>query len=151
EEQVAKLSELENIISEQTQKETEFVQGFTRRANDLSGLTEEIEVAQGVEKKISADIEMLNVEMAGGKRVTVHTDPYVTKRESAAIKTAGVAGGAGFLAVVAAISLLEFLARRVNSVSEVARGLRLPVVGTLPLVRSRGGVLSKGPGAAEST
>jgi len=50
--------------------------------------------------------------------------------------------------VVVGISLLEFFARRVSTVGDVSGGLRLPVVGTLPLVNARG-FGARGSGAAQ--
>jgi polysaccharide biosynthesis transport protein len=46
----------------------------------------------------------------------------------------GMAGLGGFVVIIAGIVWLEFLARRISSTTEVANGLRMRVIGTLPLM-----------------
>ena len=154
EDQVAKLSELESILSKRADERMDRVQqgNFTRKAtSDLSGLNEEIERIGGTAKKFSNEVDALKVESNARARVTPMDESYVTKREGMGLKIGAFAGLGGFLAVVCGLTFLEFRARRVNNVSDVALGLRLPVVGTMPLVRRRSGASLKGQGnAAES-
>jgi capsular exopolysaccharide synthesis family protein len=61
--------------------------------------------------------------------------PYLVKHEALGLKVASLAGVGVFLVVALGISYIEFRYRRLNDVGEVTRGLRLPVVGTIPIVQ----------------
>ena len=145
EDQVAKLSELESVLNKRADEREEFVRNFTKKAtSDLSGLNEEIEQTGAMAKKFSNEVAALKVESNAPARISSRDDSYVTKHEGTGLKTGAMAGVGGFLAIVCGITLLEFVSRRVNHLDDVSQGLRLPVVGTMPLVRRRSSVSLKG-------
>jgi capsular exopolysaccharide synthesis family protein len=105
----------------------------------LDGINDDIKVLQTAQEKIAAESLALETETGAPPRIAIMDQPYSVKRDTIAMKMAVGAGVVGFLVIIAGVSFLEFLSRRVNTVADVARGLRLPVVGTLPLVKSRAG------------
>jgi capsular exopolysaccharide synthesis family protein len=112
-----------------------------KKTNDLEGEKEQKAMVEDAAKKVGTEIEALKVEIQAPQRVRKMNgeESYVVKHEGSGPRTAAIAGAGSFAFVLLGVSYLEFRTRRVRDVTEVSRGLRLPVVGMLPLVRSRSG------------
>jgi capsular exopolysaccharide synthesis family protein len=133
----AQLEQLDALLKKRLEAKDNNLRKFGRNAQDLEILSDDIATLTDIVHKLGKDKEALKVEMNASPRVAPREDSYVVKRDSIALKYAAGAGAAGFLVVVLGISLLEFFARRVSTVGDVSGGLRLPVVGTLPLINAR--------------
>jgi capsular exopolysaccharide synthesis family protein len=99
-------------------------------------------------KRAAKEREATRVELDAPSRITKMDDPYMVKRDGMGLKAAGGAALAGFLLGALGIAFLEFRSRRVSDLSEVSRGLSLPIMGTLPLVRVRAPVKNAQSGHA---
>jgi capsular exopolysaccharide synthesis family protein len=138
----------ENMLTELTKLADEKagqIRFIGDREFDLDAMNNDIKRLQGFVDKFRNEQEALRVEISAPARVNpVVDESYVVKNDYLGLRYGAGAGLAGFLVVVVGISLLEFQSRRVSTVNDVSGGLRLPVVGTLPLVNTRGPV--SGPG-----
>src|SRR5262249_46450714 len=86
------------------------------------------------------------VEIQAPRRITTLEDTAVEPNKSKRIQMAGL-GFCGVFGMIAfGIAWLEFRARKVSSGDEVAHGLRIPLLGSLPVLpeRARRGLLSPG-------
>lgn len=105
-------------------------------STDLDLLRQEAERSEAFVRLMWEQKERLEIELNGGKRDRVKV---LSKAEAAtiskplgrAMEAAGV-GLAGFLFGLAAVAFREARRGRIHHTADVARGLRLPVVGSLP-------------------
>ena len=104
---------------------------------NLEGLREEITLAQGLTKQLETEITKMIVEDEAPPRFDWSQEAIATKDTDGRIKKAGMAGAGVLVVLVFGVALLEFLQRRVTNVDEVARGLQINVVGTLPTMPDR--------------
>jgi capsular exopolysaccharide synthesis family protein len=126
-------AELQVVLKERGEK-------FESIGTSTLGLQRALEEKERLDpfvKKAATEVEALKVESQAPPRIRRRGESYVVKRDGIALKAASGAGALGLLAVVFGVSLLEFRSRRVSDVKEVSEGLRLPVVGTMPLMRSK--------------
>jgi capsular exopolysaccharide synthesis family protein len=137
---------------------------LTKVIQDLNGETNEVgknsfemvlartetEEQDKVVRRLGSEIQALSIELMAPPRARPLDEAIATK-VNAPKKRLLLAGGAGALGLglaLLAVAFWEFLARRVRSVDEVACGLGVRLVGTLPAVPARGRgvpVLLNGP------
>ena len=110
---------------------------------ELASLQKEILRDERIENQIADELSKIGVEEQSGedaaarislfrKADTPHS-PDMSKK----VRIVGLAGGGGLAVVVLGILWLDLRTRRINTLEEVAGGLRLPVLGLLPSVPRR--------------
>jgi succinoglycan biosynthesis transport protein ExoP len=137
EDKLAKLKRQEAVLQKMVDVKSSALDSFGKKTNIIEELSSEIASVEGLTKRLGDMIQQSDVENRAPERVTAYDDPFVTKRDGLAYKATPVAALAGFLIVALGVAYLEFRSRRLSDVSDVSRGLRLHVLGTMPLVRSK--------------
>jgi capsular exopolysaccharide synthesis family protein len=120
---------------------------------EMSLARAETEEQDKVVRRLASEIQTLSIELMAPPRARQLDEAIVTRVNAPKkrLLLAGSAGGLGLGLALLAVALGEFLSRRVRSVDEVACGLGVRLVGTLPAVpaRERGlPMLPDGPLAA---
>ena len=100
----------------------------------MESIQEEIHSADEMVKLIGGELEALKIELNAPDRVRLIKEAKapVGVDKSRKIKMTGMSAGGAFAAIIMLISFWEFRAQRINSHKEVAQGLGIRVVGTLP-------------------
>ena len=132
--QVEVLSELERDLTTEVNKFVADTRKLGSQAVEMESIQEEIHSADEMVKLIGGELEALKIELNAPDRVRLIKEakaPLGIDR-SRQIKIAGISAGGAFAAIIMLISFWEFRARRINSHTEVAQGLGIRVVGTLP-------------------
>jgi capsular exopolysaccharide synthesis family protein len=103
-------------------------------ALDLQTEQDEIELMRDMTTKVGAEFEQMEVELKAPPRVRVIDPAKVprTKDEMKRIRNTGAAAIGALACILAGVSFWEFQARRISTVDQVARGLGMRVVGSLP-------------------
>jgi len=104
---------------------------------DVEWLQAEIKLEDDLAQKVGLQRQLLQVEMHAPSRYREFDEPFVVPDTDTRVKKAGMAGGGVFALVVFGIAFLEFRSRRVSSVDEIVRGLRMRLVGALPNLPAR--------------
>ncbi len=117
---------------------------------ELSMLREKIASEHKLAGEIWAEKERLQAELGAGPRVTIHQPAGLQKKD---MKRQVMAAGLAPLLVLAGVGFgvawLEFRARRIRTAEEVATGLGIRVVGSVPRL-TRGATPGGQEGAVES-
>jgi capsular exopolysaccharide synthesis family protein len=110
---------------------------INKTALDLEDKRREIADAEAVAAKSALEMQKLDVELLDPARVTLMEEAVVTHPDEAVRKLQAAAASAGgaLLLVLLLVGFLEFRARRVVSSEDVAQGLGLKLVGTVPARR----------------
>jgi capsular exopolysaccharide synthesis family protein len=112
-----------------------FARGGPERVTaDLEATRDEVAQTEQVLKKIGDELGTLAAESPSAGRITLLEAAEVptSRTTDRQLKAAGTAGFGAFGVVAVGLALLEFRKRRVGAVADVALGLGLPVIGTLP-------------------
>ncbi len=157
---LAKVRHQLRLAQEEEKMLGKVVQDLTGEANEVGRNTFEMALARSeteeqdkVVRRLSNEIQALSIEQMAPPRAR-QLDEAIATKVNGPQKRMLLAGGAGALGLALAllgVALGEFLSRRVRSVDEVACGLGVRLVGTLPPVPARGRgvpVLPGGPTAA---
>jgi capsular exopolysaccharide synthesis family protein len=145
---IAFLQEMGRVLEAEINRRSKEVTVLKDGAIDLAWLQDEIAQKEAVSKMVASQIQALDVEIEHAPpRVTELEGTIVTPAQtvSGRFRMAGGAGAGAFAAVLFGIAFLEFRARRVSSVEEVTQGLKMKLVGSLPLVPKRALGRSGGP------
>jgi polysaccharide biosynthesis transport protein len=137
--QIEVMAGLERDLREEVNKYTGDTQKLGSQAMEMESIHDEVESADALAKLIGGELEVLKIELNAPDRVRLLQEskaPSATD-SSRKIKTAGMAGGGAFGAILFLISFLEFRAQRISSLDEVAQKLGIKVVGTVPIVPRR--------------
>ena len=104
------------------------------QAIEMESIQEEIHSADEMVKLIGGELEALKIELNAPDRVRLIKEAKAPLGidKSRQIRFTGISAGGAFAAIVMLISFWEFRAQRINSHTEVAQGLGIRVVGTLP-------------------
>jgi capsular exopolysaccharide synthesis family protein len=115
---------------------------------DLEWLHDDIAQLDSLIKEVSRQRQVLEVELDAPPRTKLHEEAFVVPAQTASsrLRMAGGAGLGTFAAVLFGIAFLEFRRRRVTSADEVVQGLKMKLVGSLPLVPRRA-LLGRSSGA----
>jgi capsular exopolysaccharide synthesis family protein len=102
-------------------------------------LTDEIAQVDNVNKEVARQRTALDIEIQAPPRVGTLEVAFIVpaQTESSRLRLAGGAGLGTFAAVLLGVAMLEFRRRKVNDVDEVVQGLKMKLVGSLPLVPRR--------------
>jgi capsular exopolysaccharide synthesis family protein len=136
---IAVREELEKHCAEDVDRLAKKVKEAPGGAVGLRDIEFEQERIEDEIKTVAKSIERLEVELDAPARVRMH-QPAVGYRVDAAARRAQLTAGAALAALAlaaVAVALLEFFSRRVSSVEEVAHGLGVRVVGTVPACPAR--------------
>jgi capsular exopolysaccharide synthesis family protein len=139
------LEKQDRWLADEVDKRVKSLQGMNKRRVDVEWLRDEIALADDLVRKMGAQLQILQVEKHAPPRFQTLEEAYSIPDKDGRLKKSGMAGGGVFALVVFAITFLEFRSRRLSSVDEVVRGLRLKLVGTLPSVprRARAGAAKR--------
>jgi succinoglycan biosynthesis transport protein ExoP len=134
ERKLALLADMEQLLAKEVKDRTQEVNLLFKGSVDLEWLRDEIAQADEVGKALGKQIQALQVEMEAPPRITLLEDAVVSPPSQSRVRMAGLAGGGGFLLALLGIAYWEFRARRISNVDEVVLGLRLRLVGALPIL-----------------
>ncbi len=132
--QVEVLSELEHDLTTEVNKFVADTRKLGTQALEMESIQEEIRSADEMVKLIGGELEVLKIELNAPDRVRLIKEAKAPLGidKSRQIQVTGIAAGGAFAAIIMLISFWEFRALRINSHTEVAQGLGIRVVGTLP-------------------
>jgi len=133
------LQDLESRLESELEQFKEGTRELNVNTLDLQAVQDEIEQIESTADTIAKEVEALNVELQAPKRVTTLEDAVAPrdKDEKKRYMMIAMATLGAFGASLLGVSFLEFQTRKVNSADEVALGLGMPLVGSLPTVPSR--------------
>lgn len=131
---IATFDELEKRLMAEKQHQDAGAKTISTKSFELEGIQEDIQQAQIAVAKMGSEIQALEVELEAPARVTVIETAEVprTRDEKKRLMMIGVSTLGAFLAVLFGILFWEVQSQKVSRVSEVASGLGLKVLGTLP-------------------
>jgi capsular exopolysaccharide synthesis family protein len=99
---------------------------------------EKIEMARMALNHCAQKISEVELEVPGSRVMLVtRASPPMTRDRSQQTKIAGAGGLGVFMMALFGVAFLEFRSRKINLPEEVASGLGLPVVGTIPTMPAR--------------
>lgn len=115
------------------------VKDSTDKGLDLENERAEIAVATDVFRKVGAEVEAVNVELGAPERIVVMAEAKVPNHKDELRKLKAAGGGAfgAFALALMGMAFWEYRARRVDGVGQVAEGLGMRLVGTLPALPRR--------------
>jgi len=121
---------------------------------DLVLARAEAEEEDKVVRLLASEIRALSIELLAPSRARPLDEAIATKVNGPKqrLRIAGAAGGLGLALALLAVALWELLSRRVKSADEVACGLGVRLVGTLPAVsrpRARPAGAAEQPGGGQ--
>jgi capsular exopolysaccharide synthesis family protein len=135
------LIDLKGVLENEIEARSKKADAYKLNVVDLEWLQNEIAQQETVNKDLAKQMQALEIEAKAPSRVTRSLDTEVVvipaQTESSRLRLAGGAGLGSFLAVLFGIAFLEFRLRRVNHADEVVQGLKMKLVGSLPLVPRR--------------
>jgi capsular exopolysaccharide synthesis family protein len=145
--QLTVLDDLEKRLESERQQQEKGVQSISTKSLDLESIQDDIKQAQAATGKMGSEIQALEVELqapARVRKVEVAVVPQTRDLIKWSVMFAMVVLGSLF-ATLFGVAFLESRAQRVTSANEVATGLGIRLIGTLPLqlVRSRRGNLER--------
>jgi polysaccharide biosynthesis transport protein len=127
------LTKLETILTKEVEERSKANQSTSKQNIDLEWLKDDIAAVDSTGKRVSGQIQNLQVELRAEKRIKSMEDTAVLEDGNKQLKTSGMGFLAGLVLSVLGVSYLEFRARKVNNPEELTEGLQLKVLGTLPV------------------
>ncbi len=136
------MKEQERDVQNQVDRKQEEADKFGGSAPDVEMLRAEIKNLDAALAAITAEKEKLSVEISNPRQriekmqseVLPPELPSNTLWRMLAIVAAALAG---FCCPAAVVTLWDTRAKRINSCADVSKGLRLPVIGSMPLIPAR--------------
>ncbi len=145
------LAELEKSLTAEIKTIQDQSKSLNVKTLDLTALSEEVTELQRTTSQVSAEVEALTVELQAPPRVRTIEDavPPLTRDERRRYAVIAMITAGAFFAGLFGVAFLELQTQKVDSIDLVPSELGLPVVGTLPMVRSKtarqGGALARVP------
>ena len=134
-------------MAEQEQSVQKLVEEQQREAEKFGSSTVDIEMMRSDIKnldtllsEVASEKEKLRVEIRATPRVVLlqrAEDPEVPSNHMLRLALTGLASVVGFCCPTIFVVLWDMRSKRVNGLRDVAKGLRLPVIGSMPLIPSR--------------
>jgi capsular exopolysaccharide synthesis family protein len=136
---VVQLQRQERALAAELGRLEEHVQQVRRATLEVDQARRAILQTETALNELGKQIAAISLEPALGRRITKFQDAETPRMRDTArqLKFAGVAGLGTFGLLLLGVAFLEHRSRRINAVAEVAQGLGLPVVGTLPALPLR--------------
>jgi polysaccharide biosynthesis transport protein len=136
---LAALTEFETSLKEELKNLQEQSKTLNTKTLDLTQLQDEVTQLNGTSSQVSNEVEALNVELQAPPRVRTIEDavPPMTRDERKRTATILLIVIGSFFAGLFGIAFLELQTQKVDAVDAVPAELGLPVVGTLPMVRTK--------------
>ncbi|MEO6807850.1 MAG: polysaccharide biosynthesis tyrosine autokinase [Isosphaeraceae bacterium] len=133
------LKSYQTTLTQESGRLEQAMQRTNRGSLDLETEREQIAIATDVARKVGAEVEAVQVEIGAPERIQLlaQAKPPTRRDELRKIKLSGVAALGAFACGLLGVSFWEFRAHRVDHPSEVAAGLGLRIVGSLPAPPSR--------------
>ncbi len=137
--EISVLKEMEQDLQGEVGHVTQGAQKLGAQAIEMESIQDEIKSADDIARTIGAELEALKIELNAPERVKLLESAKLPPSldGSRKIQLTGMAAGGAFCALVLLISFWEFQARRVGTVDEVAHGLGIKIVGTMPVIPER--------------
>jgi capsular exopolysaccharide synthesis family protein len=131
------LTKLQDMLNKEIDNRSKQNQLAGKKANDMEWLKDEIASKEDQVKKVGTQIQDLEVEIQAPRRVNVMDETVIVDNGDKRPKMVALGFCGAFALVVAGVAYLEFRVRRVSSPEEVAQGLRLKLIGTMPVLSKR--------------
>jgi polysaccharide biosynthesis transport protein len=131
----------DEALRKDVEKFQEQVQSTNLTTLDLQTEQDELTLSDSVAKRIGSEVEALDVELQAPRRIKIidRAKTPSAKDETKRTRLTGASGLAAFAVGLLGVSFWEFRSRRIGSIEEVIRDVRLRLVGTLPLQPVRPG------------
>jgi hypothetical protein len=126
------LEKLDQTLQHEIKVKNEQSQDFGKKTNSLEWLRDEIAQVDEMTKRIGGQMATLEIEIQAPSRVKVLDEAVVSRPSDKKVMMCGAGGFGAFAAIVLGISFLEFRKRKVSDGSEIAHGLNINLIGTLP-------------------
>jgi succinoglycan biosynthesis transport protein ExoP len=137
------LTNVEITLSEEIKERNSKKEYISQKTIDLEEFKDDIAAVDNVVKRMTAQIEDLQVEIQAEKRIRSMDDTVLSNEASRRLKVAGMGFAGTFCLVLLGVAYLEFRARRVDNPAELTEGLHLKLIGTMPVVSKRTSVSQK--------
>ena len=137
---IAALTEQKKHLSERLDTLKKEVDKIGRPSVDVELMQAEVKAMEEIQNYIQRELHEAKVEVANSKPRTTLLSPAVTPQADALknhLEFCGLTGSAGFFVSAALVIGWDLRRRRLNSAAEVARLLRLQLLGTVPPISSR--------------
>ncbi len=149
EQELAMLENLEKSLKDEIKSLSDTNHSLNTSTLDLQSLQDEIAQMQASAGKVGSEVEALNIELGAPPRIRTIEDAVVprTKDDKKRWMIIGLAIIGSFLGGLFGIAFLELQHQKVDSADQVVIDLGLQIVGTLPILRTkgvRGGGIARG-------
>ena len=137
---VAVMVEQERLVAEDVQKQRKMAEQFGSSSIDVEMMRADIKHLDDVLAGVANEREKLKVEVRSPARVSLLMPADVPDSESNRFSRMALTALmllAGMCCPAAIAILWDCRAKRINSSVDVSKGLRLPVIGSVPLIPSR--------------
>ncbi len=134
------LTQQEKVLSAQVDVQREKVSEIGTSSVDIEMMTSEVKSLELTLNEISAQREKLEVESRARPRITLQQgaqEPGTVDKPKLALILSGMVGMVGFAMPICGLVWWDTRKQRVNSTEDVARGLGLPVIGSVPVIPGR--------------
>ncbi len=103
---------------------------------EVETLKDDLLQAKVIDQRVTTEIEQLKVELKADSRVVKYRDAETPNQPDydKKLRTVGLAGFGAMALVAACIIWLDVRTQRISSLEEIATGLRLPILGSLPKI-----------------
>jgi capsular exopolysaccharide synthesis family protein len=138
--QVAALAEQEQEFAKEVDLKRADAEKLSHSSMELEAARDDMENLKRVEREVGDELEKLRVELKAPPRVSLikqATDPESEYLPGLRFSLTAMTALAGFCLPVGLILWWDLRAQRVNSPSEVSKGLGLRVIGSMPLIPTR--------------
>ena len=134
--QIEVMTGLERELRDEVLKYTDETKSLGFQAIEMESIQDELKSSEDLARLIGGELEVLKVELGAPDRVRLLQEAKAPGAldSSRLVRTAGMAGGGTFGAILFLISFLEFRAQRISSLDDVEHKLGIKVVGTVPIV-----------------
>jgi polysaccharide biosynthesis transport protein len=137
---IASLTEQKKHLTERTDALKKEVDKIARPSVDVELMRAEVKAMEEIQNYIQRELHEAKVEVANSKPRTSLLSHAVTPQSDATknhLEFCGLTGAGGFFASGALVIAWDLRRRRLNSAAEVARLLRLKLLGTVPPLFAR--------------
>ena len=135
EDQIEVMTGLEHQLRDEVDKHNGATETLGFQAIEMESIQDELKSSEELARLIGGELEVLKVELSAPDRVRLIQEAKAPGAidSSRLVRTAGMAGGGTFGAILFLISFLEFRAQRISSLDDVEHKLGIKVVGTVPI------------------